>query len=336
MTEFSKILIVDDDPANLTLLERQLMPLGHRLFKATSGLAALSILAQQSFDLIILDVLMPEMSGFETAQAIRQQSSGIYTPIMFITGHLSAEAMVKGYALGAVAYLEKPISGQAIRSKVDQLLHSPQEADAQASQRLTKAAIIAAEKVLQTATDNATEAARVLAVAATEAKRLIAETLAIARGEAILPKTVLSRRELWMSWGSLGVLSTALGLVLWVVWLLVIPYPAVSSFTIKSLTPIVKAGELYKWQVNYCVEGAPTSLTIGRELEEQSGNRTRYPLPTIESRVMQRCEQMSRTVLLPDELPPGQYHLHITTTVRVNPLRTVQQTFIGDTIEVIR
>jgi signal transduction histidine kinase len=119
-TELSvNILLVDDRPENLLALEAILSPLGHNLVKATSGEEALKCLLQQDFAVILLDVHMPGIDGFETAQLIRGRERSQDTPIIFLTAVNTSDMHVfQGYAVGAVDYLLKPIVPEILVSKV--------------------------------------------------------------------------------------------------------------------------------------------------------------------------------------------------------------------------
>ncbi len=113
------ILLVDDQPANLLALEAMLQGLGQNLVKAESGREALKWLLTHDFAVILLDVKMPDMDGFETAALIRERDKSRDTPIIFLTAadktHTEA---VRGYAVGAVDYLVKPVVPEFVRSKV--------------------------------------------------------------------------------------------------------------------------------------------------------------------------------------------------------------------------
>lgn len=114
-----KILLVDDQPANLLALQAVLRDLGQNLVTARSGKEALRHLLEEDFALILLDVQMPDMSGFETAALIRGRDKSRYTPIIFLTAHEQADVqMFRGYSLGAVDYLVKPIVPEILRTKV--------------------------------------------------------------------------------------------------------------------------------------------------------------------------------------------------------------------------
>lgn len=113
------ILLVDDRAENLLALEAILEPLGQNLVKANSGMEALRSLLNQDFAVILLDVQMPEMDGFETATLIRQRERSRHTPIIFQTAYNTNETNIfKGYSLGAVDYLLKPIDPGILKSKV--------------------------------------------------------------------------------------------------------------------------------------------------------------------------------------------------------------------------
>ncbi len=113
-----KILLVDDRPANLLALETILEDLGQELVKATSGKDALRQLLSDDFALILLDVKMPDMDGFETAALIRERERSRHTPILFVTAQKDDEHQFRGYYAGAVDFLYKPINPEVLRSKV--------------------------------------------------------------------------------------------------------------------------------------------------------------------------------------------------------------------------
>ena len=113
------ILLVDDQPANLVALEAMLQGLGQHLVRAASGRDALKWLLSNDCAVILLDVKMPEMDGFETAGLIRERDRSRHTPIIFLTAADQSHAQaVRGYAVGAVDYLTKPVVPEVVRSKV--------------------------------------------------------------------------------------------------------------------------------------------------------------------------------------------------------------------------
>jgi len=113
-----KILLVDDTPENLVSLEAALDGLGEELVLARSGMEALRYLLEDDFAAILLDVKMPDMDGFQTAELIRARKRSRHTPILFLTGYKSDEHLFRGYDLGAVDFLFKPIVPEILRSKV--------------------------------------------------------------------------------------------------------------------------------------------------------------------------------------------------------------------------
>ena len=113
------ILMVDDEPRNLLALEGLLEPLGQNLLRAQSGEEALRVVLKHDLAVIILDVRMPGMDGFETARMIRSRETSRHTPIIFLTGvHTELKSAFRGYEVGAVDYLIKPPVPEVLRSKV--------------------------------------------------------------------------------------------------------------------------------------------------------------------------------------------------------------------------
>jgi two-component system, sensor histidine kinase and response regulator len=113
------ILVVDDLPENLVALEAALAELGQKIVRATSGQQALEILLEREFAVILLDVRMPDMDGFETAGYIRKSKRSMLTPIIFVTaGEHQLGQVTRGYSVGAVDYIIKPFQEEILRSKV--------------------------------------------------------------------------------------------------------------------------------------------------------------------------------------------------------------------------
>ncbi len=115
----ANILIVDDRPENLVALEAILEPVGHNVVSASSGEEALRRLLHDDYALILLDVQMPGLDGFETAELIKRRERTKHIPIIFLTA-ISKEArhVFRGYSAGAVDYLFKPFDPSVLRSKV--------------------------------------------------------------------------------------------------------------------------------------------------------------------------------------------------------------------------
>lgn len=117
-TPSGDILVVDDDPANLVAIEVALGDLGRRLVKVQSGHEALRQLLHRDFALILLDIQMPDLDGFETARFIRQRERSRHVPIIFVTAFShDDDAILKGYSLGAVDFLFKPIVPEVLHAK---------------------------------------------------------------------------------------------------------------------------------------------------------------------------------------------------------------------------
>ncbi len=113
-----RILIVDDRPDKLLTIEAALAPLGHEIVMAGSGTEALRRLLKDDFAVVLLDVNMPGMDGFETARLIRRRRRNQDTPIIFITAYGDEMHALHGYSLGAVDFIHSPIIPAVLRSKV--------------------------------------------------------------------------------------------------------------------------------------------------------------------------------------------------------------------------
>jgi len=113
------ILLVDDQPARLLTYQSVLSELGQNLVSARSGIEALEKLMRDEFAVVLLDVSMPEMDGFEAARLIHEHPRFERTPIIFVTGvHMSELDRLKGYKVGAVDYVSIPVVPEILRSKV--------------------------------------------------------------------------------------------------------------------------------------------------------------------------------------------------------------------------
>jgi len=150
-----KILLVDDEPKNLLALEAVLADEGRTLTHASSGAEALMYLLQEDFAVILLDVNMPGMDGFETAALVRDREKSRDTPIIFLTAAIQGETYVtRGYSLGAVDYIFKPFEPDILRSKVAvfvQLFRKTEEVKRQAQQ------LIESTLFLKSVLDSSTE-----------------------------------------------------------------------------------------------------------------------------------------------------------------------------------
>ena len=112
------ILIVDDEPKNLLVLETVLDDPGYRLIRAESGDQALLALISHEFAVLVLDVRMPGMTGFELAQFIKERKKTARVPIIFLSAYNEDQQILEGYGSGAVDYLHKPVNAAVLRSKV--------------------------------------------------------------------------------------------------------------------------------------------------------------------------------------------------------------------------
>ncbi len=115
----AKILLVDDEPKSLFALQELLSGLGQNLMIAQSGEEALRLALKNDFAVILLDVRMPGIDGFETARLIRSRERSKLTPIIFLTAAADEmSSMFRGYEVGAVDYLQKPVVPEILKSKV--------------------------------------------------------------------------------------------------------------------------------------------------------------------------------------------------------------------------
>jgi len=142
----ARVLLVDDEPANLVALSAALEPLERELVTAASGEEALRLLLREEFALILLDVRMPGLNGFETAALIKQRERTRHLPIIFVTAiSKDTEQVFRGYSEGAVDYLLKPYDPAVLRSKVSVFIDLHEKT----------AALQESEQLFRTAFDNA-------------------------------------------------------------------------------------------------------------------------------------------------------------------------------------
>ena len=115
MQENATILIVDDQPQNIELLEAYLFPYGYKIVTASNGKEALEILLTNQIDLVLLDVMMPNMDGYETAEKIRDNAKFLNLPLIAVTAKAMTGDREKCIKAGASDYITKPVD-------IDQLL----------------------------------------------------------------------------------------------------------------------------------------------------------------------------------------------------------------------
>ena len=114
----TNVLVVDDEPRSLLAMQELLSGPGRSVVPAGSGKEALRQILKGDFAIILLDVRMPEMDGFETATLIRKLRRSCDTPIIFLTAAVEDESVARGYEVGAVDYIPKPVDPDILRSKV--------------------------------------------------------------------------------------------------------------------------------------------------------------------------------------------------------------------------
>jgi PAS domain S-box-containing protein len=156
----ANILLVDDRADKLLAVEAILAPLGQNIVKARSGKEALRHLLNQDFAVVLLDVAMPGMDGFETAAMIRKRPRSEHTPIIFVTSISNSEnSIFQGYSLGAVDYIITPITQEVLRTKVSVFveLHKKTELIRRQSEQLRIAEEAAHKRELSRATDRLEE-----------------------------------------------------------------------------------------------------------------------------------------------------------------------------------
>ncbi|ETN71917.1 response regulator receiver domain protein, partial [Necator americanus] len=118
-----KILAVDDNPANLLVIRRVLAKLDVEVVEAASGNDALKATLDDEFALVLLDVYMPDINGFEVAEILSQEETTRQTPIIFVTATYADDVhRLKGYGFGAVDYMAKPLEATILLSKVQVFL----------------------------------------------------------------------------------------------------------------------------------------------------------------------------------------------------------------------
>lgn len=114
----AKILLVDDQPINIQVLH-QAFAADHDVCMATSGVQALAVCVSQQPDLILLDIEMPDMDGFEVCKRLQADSCTRDIPVIFVTAHVDDAIQVRGLELGAVDFISKPINVKIVRARVN-------------------------------------------------------------------------------------------------------------------------------------------------------------------------------------------------------------------------
>ena len=118
----ARILLVDDNTTNLQVLFQALAPEGYELLVAQSGEQALSTVAETTLDLILLDIKMPGIDGFETFRRMRADESTAGIPVVFLSAHANVESIAEADAIGAEGYFTKPFQFDEIMAKVKEIV----------------------------------------------------------------------------------------------------------------------------------------------------------------------------------------------------------------------
>ncbi len=122
MPDSKRILIVDDEEINLKLLEAMLHPMGYTIYKAKNGKEALRKVKENNVDLILLDIMMPEMNGYEVAKILKEDEETRLIPIVMVTALSDLDSRVKALEVGADDFLSKPVDKTELRARVKSLL----------------------------------------------------------------------------------------------------------------------------------------------------------------------------------------------------------------------
>lgn len=114
-----KVLIVDDIPANIQVLGNVLRKSGYEVAFTDNGMDAIEKACENNFDLILLDIMMPQMDGFEVCSILKKNQLTKDTPVIFLTAKSDSESLVRGFELGAVDYLTKPFKATELLARVN-------------------------------------------------------------------------------------------------------------------------------------------------------------------------------------------------------------------------
>lgn len=125
----SNILIVDDEPSARDTLEALLFPEGYNLILAASGQEALEVLPEANPDVILLDVMMPGMNGFEVCKFLKASRRWQHVPVLLVTALDTTEDLVRGFQAGANDFLHKPVNGLELQVRVRSMLHIKKQHD---------------------------------------------------------------------------------------------------------------------------------------------------------------------------------------------------------------
>ena len=119
--EKNSILIIDDDAININAL-MHVLESDYTVYAETEAIYCLDVVKKLCPDLILLDVMMPEIDGFKVAEILKENEDTKKIPIIFITGRDSSEDEVRGFSLGAVDYIRRPVSAPVVKARVEHQL----------------------------------------------------------------------------------------------------------------------------------------------------------------------------------------------------------------------
>ncbi|MBX3155018.1 MAG: response regulator [Deltaproteobacteria bacterium] len=122
MTRRPRVLVIDDDPTALQVTTAQLTPEGYEIVCEGGGAAGLLHLDGEPFDLVICDVMMPELDGYAVARAVKKHPEWRYVPIILLTALGAREAIVTGLEAGADEFVTKPVEGEVLRARARSML----------------------------------------------------------------------------------------------------------------------------------------------------------------------------------------------------------------------
>ena len=120
-TKLSKILLVDDEPNILLSLEFLMRKKGYQVFIARNGAEALELISKEKPDVIVLDIMMPEVDGYEVCEYVKQSQEFRHIKVLFLTAKSKEEEIEKGYRAGADLYLTKPFSTKELTQRIAEL-----------------------------------------------------------------------------------------------------------------------------------------------------------------------------------------------------------------------
>jgi DNA-binding NarL/FixJ family response regulator len=118
MSDKAIVLVVDDTPDTLALLHESLVKADYEVLVATNGNAAVDICNQINPDIVLLDAVMPDMDGFEVCEVLKQDINTRHIPVIFMTGLTESEHVVKGFSVGAIDYVTKPLNSSVVLARL--------------------------------------------------------------------------------------------------------------------------------------------------------------------------------------------------------------------------